>query len=101
MLGLTTLGVFHTAIALVAYSSTILFHMIPAVTESSTRLPRGAPLFASQDAPVLQVINLVLLVAFLIGAVWQVRWLRRSPQPGAPIVAPGPLSSRPGAHVAR
>ncbi len=85
----------------ISYSSTILFHMIPAITESSTRLPRGAPLVASQDAPVLQVANLILLVAFLIGAGLQVRWLRRSPPPGAPIQARGPLPSRGDAHVER
>lgn len=61
----------------ISYSSTILFHMIPAVTESSTRLPPGAPLVASQDAPVLQVVSLVLLAAFLVGVTLQVRWLRQ------------------------
>jgi uncharacterized membrane protein len=60
----------------ISYSSTILFHMIPAVTESSTRLPPSAPLVASREAPVLQGVYLVLLVAFLIGVIVQVRWLR-------------------------
>jgi len=60
----------------ISYSSTMLFHMIPAVAESSTRLPPGAPLVASLDAPVLQVIDLVLLAAFLVGATLQGRWLR-------------------------
>lgn len=61
----------------VSYSSTVLFHMIPAVTESSIRLPPGAPLVASLDAPVLRGVYLVLLVAFLIGVTLQVRWLRK------------------------
>ena len=61
-----------------SYSATILFHMIPAVTESSTRLPPGAPLASSQDAPVLQGVQLMLLVAFLVGVTLQVRWLRSS-----------------------
>jgi uncharacterized membrane protein len=67
----------------ICYSSTMLFHMIPAVTESATRLPPGAPLVASQDAPILQGINLALLVAFLVGVTLQVRWLRgpMHPQP--------------------
>lgn len=62
----------------ISYSSTILFHMIPAVTESLTRLPPGAPLAASQDAPILQGIDLVLLIVFLVAAVLQARWLRTS-----------------------
>ncbi|PYM30775.1 MAG: hypothetical protein DMD80_02050 [Candidatus Rokuibacteriota bacterium] len=61
----------------VSYSSTVLFHMIPAVTETSTRLPPGAPLVASQDAPVLQAVDLVLLLALLVGITLQVRWLRK------------------------
>jgi uncharacterized membrane protein len=79
----------------ISYSATVLFHMIPAVTESSTRLPPGAPLVASQDAPVLLAANLALLVVFLIGATLQARWLRRSlpptsvgPTSGTPRVAP-------------
>lgn len=60
----------------ISYSATMLFHMIPAVTESATRLPPGAPLVASPDAPVLQAIDLVLLVAFLVGATLQGQWLR-------------------------
>ena len=60
----------------ISYSSTMLFHMIPAVAESSTRLPPGAPLVASADAPVLRVIDLALLVAFLVGATLQGRRIR-------------------------
>jgi hypothetical protein len=61
----------------ISYSSTILFHMIPDVTESSTRLPAGAPLIASRDSPILQVVYLILLAALVVGITWQVRWLRR------------------------
>ena len=59
-----------------SYSATFLFHMIPAVTETSTRLPVGAPLVENADAPVLKLVYLVLLVAFLIGAVAQSLKLR-------------------------
>ena len=62
----------------VSYSSTLFFHMIPGVTETSTRLPPSAPLVASPEAPVLQGVYLVLLVAFLIGLTFQLRWLRAS-----------------------
>lgn len=61
----------------ISYSSTILFHMIPGVTESSTRLPPGAPLIASRESPILQAVYLVLLAALLVGITLQLRWLRK------------------------
>lgn len=60
----------------VAFSSTLLFHAIPAVTETTTRLPVGAPLFASPEAPQLQAIYGVLLLLFAVGLALQLRWLR-------------------------
>ena len=57
----------------ISYSTTFLFHMIAAITETTTRLPLGAPLLASQDAPELQTATAVLFVAFLIGAALQAR----------------------------
>jgi uncharacterized membrane protein len=60
----------------VSYSLTFFFHMIPGVTETSTRLPPGAPLVANREAPALQAVIGLLFVAFLIGAALQVRQLR-------------------------
>jgi len=60
----------------VSYSATFLFHLIPGVTETTTRLPLGAPLLPNADAPALQVAAAVMGVAFLIGATLQVRRLR-------------------------
>lgn len=60
----------------VSYSATFLFHMIPGITETSTRLPLGAPLVANADAPALLAATAVLFTAFLIGATLQVRHLR-------------------------
>jgi uncharacterized membrane protein len=60
----------------VSYSATFLFHWIPAITETSTRLPVGAPLAANADVPGLQAATGVLVVLFLIGATLQVRRLR-------------------------
>jgi uncharacterized membrane protein len=51
----------------VSYSATFLFHMIPAITETTTRLPLGAPLLPNADAPALQAATGVLLVLFLVG----------------------------------
>ena len=60
------------------YSSTVFFLMIPAFTETLTRLPVEAPIAASPEAPLLQAINLVLVGLLLAGASVQVRGLRRS-----------------------
>jgi len=92
VLGIITLVVLAVAVAagrtvlfgraskiveVVGYSATFLFHWIPAITETSTRLPLGAPLLASPDAPELQKAAAVLVVLFLIGATLQVLRLRK------------------------
>lgn len=60
----------------VGYSLTVFFHFIPLITETSTRLPAGAPLLPNADAPQLQTATGVLFVLFLIGATLQVLRLR-------------------------
>lgn len=64
------------AVETVSYSLTFFFHFIPGVTETTTRLPVGAPLIAGHDAPELVVITGVLFIVFVIGATLQVRRLR-------------------------
>jgi uncharacterized membrane protein len=49
-----------------AYTTTVLFHLIPGFTETLTRLPPGSPVAASQDAPILVGIDSVLFVVYLI-----------------------------------
>ena len=63
----------------ISYSATVLFHMVPAITETTTRLPLGAPLLPNADAPELMAATGVLFVLFIIGAVLQVRFLRGKP----------------------
>lgn len=74
-----------------SYSGTFLFHMIPGITETSTRLPLGAPLLANVKVPELKVATGVLFVLFFIGATLQVRRLhtRNAALAGA-LVAPAP-----------
>src|SRR5256885_5143240 len=68
----------------VSYSATVFFHLIPGITETSTRLPPGAPLVASPEAPELAAAGRVLLVLFVIRAVLQVRHFRsKRPATGA------------------
>lgn len=60
----------------VCYSATILFHLIPGVTETLTRLPAGQPVFANAEAAGLRPILGGLLLAFAVGLTLQLRWLR-------------------------
>ena len=76
-----------------SYSSTILFHLLHAVTEGATRLPPNAPLAASSDSTMLQGIDLALVLAFLVGATVQARWLHGSlppvtREPDPPLLVP-------------
>jgi len=57
----------------VGYSLTFFFHIVPAVTESATRLPLSAPLASSPDDPRIKMAIGICFVLFLIGAVLQVR----------------------------
>ncbi len=68
----------------VLYTMTFLFHMIPAITETSTRLPFGAPLLPNADAPELKTATGVLLVLFVLGAAYQVWRMRGEPASAAP-----------------
>ena len=62
-----------------AYSSTLLFHCIPAITDGLLRLPVGDPVLTSIDDPILKICYLVLLVLFAAGASLQLRWIHRQP----------------------
>lgn len=75
----------------VSYSATFLFHLIPAITETSTRLPLGAPLLANAQAPELKMVTGVLFVLFFIGATLQVQRLRgRNAALAGALAAPAP-----------
>jgi uncharacterized membrane protein len=75
-------GARSAAIATVSYSLTFLFHMIPAVTETTTRLPLGAPLLPSAEAPELQTITGIMFLLFLIGVTLQLRRLKKGAAAG-------------------
>ena len=69
-----------------AYSASFLFHWIPAFTETLTRLPLGAPLLSSPEAPELKAITGVLFLLYLAGVWLQIRRLRG----GAAGLSPAP-----------
>lgn len=69
----------------VGFSSTVFFHMIPGITETFSRFPRGAPLFTGPEDPRLEKVIGGVFVLFLILVVFQVRRLRsgaRAARPG-------------------
>lgn len=92
VLGIITLIVLSTALAAgekiklfgrvspyietASYSLTFFFHLIPGVTESTTRLPVGAPLASGPEDPLIQKAVGIFFVLFLIGVTLQVIKLR-------------------------
>lgn len=77
MLAATThlFGKASELVEIICFSTTLLFHLIPAFTESLIRLPVGAPLLASPEAPEFQAIYGALFVLYGIGLALQLRWL--------------------------
>lgn len=65
-------------VAVIGYSLTFFFHMIPGFTETSSRLPVGRPLTTGPDDPALQAAVGVAFLMFLIGASLQFRRLRKA-----------------------
>lgn len=63
-------------VAIISYALTFLFHMIPAVTETTTRLPLGSPLLPDAEAPELKAITGVMFLVFLAGVILQIRRLK-------------------------
>jgi uncharacterized membrane protein len=61
----------------VSYSATLLFHSIPAVTDSLMRLPVGDPVLTSIEDPVLKMCYAALLFLFLVGGSLQLRWVHK------------------------
>ncbi len=59
------------------FTGTLLFHMIPAITDGLLRLPVGDPVLTDPHDPLLKRFYLGFLVIFLVGYVLQVRWLRK------------------------
>ena len=60
------------------YTSTLLFHMIPAITDFLRRLPVGDPFIDSIEDPLLINFHLAFLVTFILGIILQMIWLKKS-----------------------
>ena len=59
------------------YTSTLLFHMIPAITDFLRRLPVGDPFIDSFEDPLLVNFHLSFLLIYLIGLIAQIFWLKK------------------------
>jgi len=60
-----------------SYTATLLFHCIPAVTDGLMRLPVGNPVLTSIEDPILKMSYLGLLIFFVVGVSFQLRWIHR------------------------
>ena len=59
------------------YTSTLLFHMLPAITDFLRRLPIGDPFIESFKDPLLMNFHISFLVVYLFGISYQMYWLRQ------------------------
>ena len=70
-------GGFSKYFQALGYTSTFLFHMIPAITDFLRRLPVGDPFIDSFEDPLLLNFHTAFLVIYLLGLIAQMIWLRK------------------------
>jgi uncharacterized membrane protein len=63
------------------FTSTLFFHMIPALNETFTRIPVGEPFFTGPDDPRLQRLVGFVFLAYVLGIALQVRRIWKTPAP--------------------
>ena len=62
------------------FSGTLLFHMIPAITDGLLRLPVADPILTNPEDPLLKQFYLSFVVIFLVGYLCQFFWLKNRKQ---------------------
>ena len=70
-------GSFSKYFQALGYTTTLLFHMIPAITDFLRRLPVGDPFIDSFEDPLLMNFHLSFLLIYLIGLIAQTFWLKK------------------------
>lgn len=60
------------------YSGTLLFHMIPAITDGLLRLPVNDPILSTFQDPLLLKFYLLFVVIFFVGYVFQFLWIKKN-----------------------
>jgi uncharacterized membrane protein len=63
-----------------SFSGTLLFHMIPAITDGLLRLPVSDPILTNPEDPLLKQFYLSFVVIFLVGYICQFLWLKNRKQ---------------------
>ncbi len=71
-------GKWSRQVQAISFTATILFHCLPAVTDSLLRLPVGDPILTSINDPVMKMAHLAVFILFLVGLTIQLLWIRRS-----------------------
>jgi uncharacterized membrane protein len=59
------------------FSGTLLFHMLPAITDGLLRLPIGDPYLSTFHDPLLKQFYLLFVGIFVVGYVAQFIWLKK------------------------
>ena len=70
-------GSFSKYFQALGYTSTLLFHMIPAITDFLRRLPVGDPFIDSFEDPLLLNFHTAFLIIYALGIIAQMIWLKR------------------------
>tara|TARA_B100000927_G_scaffold136485_1_gene110156 strand:- start:960 stop:1490 length:531 start_codon:yes stop_codon:yes gene_type:complete len=70
-------GSFSKYFQALGYTSTLLFHMIPAISDFLRRLPLGDPFIDSFEDPLLLNFHLAFLIIYFVGIIAQMIWLNR------------------------
>ena len=52
--------------------------MIPAITDGLLRLPLGDPFLSNPEDPILKGFYLLFVGIFVVGSVFQIRWIKRN-----------------------
>ena len=73
---LNLFGRFSVYFQAITYSATILFHMIPAITDFLRRLPVGDPFIDTFDLAVLEGFHFTFLGLYVLGVAAQILSLR-------------------------
>jgi uncharacterized membrane protein len=58
------------------FSGTLLFHMIPAITDGLLRLPISDPVLSNPEDPLLKAFYLSFVAVFVVGYILQFIWLK-------------------------
>ncbi len=69
-------GSFSKYFQTLGYTSTLLFHMIPAISDFLRRLPVGDPFIDSFEDPLLLNFHTAFLVIYMVGLIAQIVWLK-------------------------